>query len=127
MADLPKEYDPPARLAWVQEQLGHHDKAMEYAQKALALAYGPRKGSILRLIADIHKGKGDVEGERKARQEVLDYYKSLAGGHHDQDRIDEAQQALDDVGKKPSTAKPPSPAPKAPAKPAPAPAPKKEN
>ncbi len=112
VADLPKEYDPPARLAWVQEQLGQHDKAMENARKALALAYGPRKGSILKLIADIHKGKGDVDGERKARQAVLDYYTSLPGGHHDEQRISDAQEALDQVGKKPSPSPSPTPASK---------------
>jgi len=114
VAELPKEYDPPARLAWVHEQLGHHDKAMEYAEKALALAYGPRKGGILRLIAEIQKGKGDISAERVARQAVLDYYTSLTGGHHDQDRIDEAKEALDQVGKspKPSPKSAPAPAPK---------------
>lgn len=107
VAELPKEYDPPARLAWLHEQLGHHDQAMEYARKALALAYGPRKGGILRLIAEIEKGKGDLEAERKARQAVVDYYRSLTGAHHDEQRIAEAEKALAEVGKKPA----PSPAP----------------
>jgi thiol-disulfide isomerase/thioredoxin/tetratricopeptide (TPR) repeat protein len=111
VAELPKEYDPPARLAWVHEQLGHHDKAMEFAQKALALAYGPRKGTILKLIADIYMGKGDLEGERKAREAVLDYYESLTGGHYDEQRIADAEKALADVGKTPT----PSPAPPKPA------------
>ncbi len=110
VAELPKEYDPPARLAWVHEQLGHHDKALALAEQALALAYGPRKGSILRLIAEIHKGEGDVEAERKARQAVVDYLKSLSGGHHDEQRIEDAEQALADVGKKTASA-PPKPAP----------------
>jgi tetratricopeptide (TPR) repeat protein len=105
--ELPREYDPPARLAWAHEQLGHHDKAMQYAEKALALSYGPRKGSILRLIAEIHKAKGDLEAERKARQAVVDYYKSLSGGHRDEKRIADAEKALAEVGKSPT----PSPAP----------------
>jgi tetratricopeptide (TPR) repeat protein len=113
VAELPNEYDPPARLAWVHEQLGHHDKAMEYAQKALALVYGPRKGSVLRLIADIYKGKGDVEGERKARQAVVDHYKSLPAGHRDDEKIEEAEEALADVGKKSAIPPKPSPPPKA--------------
>lgn len=107
VAELPREYDPPARLAWVHEQLGHHDKALEYAEKALALSYGPRKGNVLRLIADIYKGKGDLEGERKARQAVVDHYKSLPAGHRDDDKIAEAEEALAAVGKKPpATARP---------------------
>ena len=102
VAELPKEYDPPARLAWVQLQLGQHAKALANAEKALALVYGPRKGSILRLIADIHKGKGDLEAERKARQAVIDHLKSLPAGHKDDDRIEQAEADLAAVGKKPA-------------------------
>jgi tetratricopeptide (TPR) repeat protein len=111
VAELPKEYDPPARLAWVHFKLGHHQKALALAQQALALAYGPRKGSILRLIAEIHKGKGDLDGERKARQAVLDHERSLAGGHKDDERIADAEQAFADVGKKPTASTPPKPPP----------------
>jgi len=115
-AELPKEYDPPARLAWVHEQLGHHDQALALAEKALALSYGPRKGSILRLIADIHKGKGDLAAERKARQAVVDHLESLTGGHRDEDRIEEAKEALAAVGKSPKPAPKPTAAPKQPQK-----------
>ena len=111
VAELPKEYDPPARLAWVHEQLGHHDKALGLAQQALARAYGPRKGSILRLIADIHKGKGDLAAERTARQAVIDYLKSLPPGHRDEERIQEAEEALANVGKSPKPSSKPAPAP----------------
>lgn len=111
VADLPKEYDPPARLAWVHEQLGHHDQALGLAQQALSRAYGPRKGSILRLIAEIHKGKGDLGAEKKARQEVVDYLKTLTGGHHDEERIEDAEQALANVGKKSADTPPKKPAP----------------
>jgi tetratricopeptide (TPR) repeat protein len=113
--ELPREYDPPARLAWAHEQLGHHDKAMQYAEKALALTYGPRKGYILRLIADIYKARGDVEAERKARQAVVDHYRSLTGGHHEERRIAEAEKALAEVGKSPSST-PSKPSPTAPPK-----------
>jgi tetratricopeptide (TPR) repeat protein len=102
--ELPKEYDPPARLAWVHLQLGHHDAALPLAEKALGLAYGPRKASILRLLADIHKGRGDLEAERKARRAMVDHLKSLPAGHKDDDRIEEAEKALAEVGKAPKPA-----------------------
>ncbi|HEU5056945.1 MAG TPA: thioredoxin family protein [Kofleriaceae bacterium] len=105
IAELPKEYDPPARLAWVHLQLGRHDAALPLAEKALGLAYGPRKASILRLIAEIHKGRGDLEAERKARQAMVDHLKSLPAGHKDEDRIEEAEKALAEVGKSPAPKK----------------------
>ena len=113
VAELPKEYDPPARLAWVHSQLGQHDKALALADKALGLVYGPRKASVLRLIAEIHKGKGDLEAERKARQAVIDHLKSLPAGHKDDERIEQAEADLAAVGKKTAAAPPPKAPPKA--------------
>ncbi len=110
VSELPKEYDPPARLAWVQSQLGQHDKALATADKALALVYGPRKASVLRLIAEIHKNKGDLEAERKARQAVIDHLKSLPAGHKDDERIEQSEAELAAVGQK-TAAAPKAPAP----------------
>ena len=43
---------------------------------------------------------------------MVDYLKSLSGGHHDEQRIEDAEQALADVGKKTAADTPPKkPAP----------------
>jgi tetratricopeptide (TPR) repeat protein len=100
-AELPEEYDPPSRLARLQFKLGKYDEALAAAEMAMPRIYGPRKTGILELVADIHKAKGDVEAERKARQAVFDHLSSLTGAHRDDAKLTEAQAALAAVGKAP--------------------------
>jgi hypothetical protein len=99
-AELPREYDPPHRLAWMQLQLEQLDKAKENAQRALALAYGPRKGSMLVLLADIEKVRGDLAAEKTARQAVVDFYSALPATPRQQASLQRAKDALAAVGKK---------------------------
>ena len=80
VADLPEEYDPPYRLAWVYHKMGAHQKALPLAQTAIERAYGPHKARIYSLIADIYKDLGNTAGEREARKSVLAVYESLADG-----------------------------------------------
>ncbi|MBT8495144.1 MAG: thioredoxin family protein, partial [Deltaproteobacteria bacterium] len=77
---LPDQYDPPYRLAWLQLNVGEYDKALAAADAALAKVYGPRKANVLGLLADIHRARGDKKAERKAREQVVDTYKSLPAG-----------------------------------------------
>ncbi len=81
-ADLPKEYDPPYRLAWVLLKAGRAKDAVPWVQKAEALAYGPRKARVHSLAADVHEAAGDREQARKCihRQvEALTALPSSAG------------------------------------------------
>lgn len=94
MADLPREYDPPYRLAWIHLQLDEHEKALAAADKALALAYGPRKGQVLRMIASIHKARGDKDAERAARAQVVAHYESLPEGQKSESAIAQAREEL---------------------------------
>jgi thioredoxin-like negative regulator of GroEL len=98
-ADLPNEYDPPYRLAWVNYQVGRLDEALAAAQRAVGMVYGPRKGRALILVADIHKKRGDVAAERAARQAVVDHYASLPPGHKNEGAEAAAREALAAVGK----------------------------
>ncbi|MEZ4367220.1 MAG: thioredoxin family protein [Kofleriaceae bacterium] len=52
-AALPDEYDPPHRLAFLYQQAGKPDLALPWANKALALAYGPRKARIQKLVDEL--------------------------------------------------------------------------
>lgn len=65
-ADLPKEYDPPYRLAWVLLKAGHADKAVPWIEKAQALAYGPRRNRVFGLAADVFEGAGLRDRAHKA-------------------------------------------------------------
>jgi tetratricopeptide (TPR) repeat protein len=98
-ADLPKEYDPPFRLAWVYLQAGRLDEAQAAAERAIGKVYGPRKGRALALVADIHKARGNVDAERAARKVVVDFYRSLPPGHRSEKALADARKALAAVGK----------------------------
>ena len=104
-ADLPEEYDPPYRLAWVSLQIGKLDQAQAAAERAARMIYGPRKGRALTLLADIQKARGDVKAERAARHAVVDYYASLPPGHKSPNAEKDARAALAAVGKPDPAAK----------------------
>jgi hypothetical protein len=99
MADLPEEYDPPYRLAWVSLQIGALDQALTAARRAVGMVYGPRKGRALAMVADIHKARGDLKAEHAARRAVVDFYASLPPGHRSDSSLAAARQALTAVGK----------------------------
>jgi thiol-disulfide isomerase/thioredoxin len=97
--ELPKEYDPPYRLAWVSLKIGALDQALGAATRAAEMAYGPRKGRALAMVAEVHKARGDQKAEHAARKAVVDFYASLPAGHSKEDALEEARAALAAVGK----------------------------
>ena len=52
-ADLPTNYDPPHRVAWLYYKAGRLTDAKAWGDKALALAYGARRDRVAKLLADI--------------------------------------------------------------------------
>jgi thioredoxin-like negative regulator of GroEL len=94
-ADLPSDYDPPYRVAWVALQIGDLDRALGAAEKALELVYGPRRGRVLSLIADIHGARGEGDAERELREQVLAHYESLPPGQRSERAIEAARRALE--------------------------------
>jgi thioredoxin-like negative regulator of GroEL len=91
IADLPKEYDPPYRLAWIYMKAGKLDEALRHAKAAEALAYGPRKTRVQNMIADIHKARGDVAAERAARQSIVATWESLPPAAQNPDALAKAK------------------------------------
>jgi tetratricopeptide (TPR) repeat protein len=75
--ELPKDYNPPARLAVAYREVGKYDDAMAAVERALALAYGPRKIGILQTKASIYTKKGDKEQAKKTIEEAVAYAESL--------------------------------------------------
>ncbi len=95
IAALPDDYDPPYRLAGVLLSLHRLDEATRYIDRAASLSYGPRKGRVLALAADIANAKGDRARERALRQQIVDLYASLPAGQVSADTIAKAKQRLD--------------------------------
>ena len=105
VVDLPTEYDPPYRLAWIYSQMGKHDEALAMAEKALALGYGPRKTRIQSMIADLYKargGSGDRDAERLAREAAVAMYKALPETQQRADQLAQLEQAVAALGERPA-------------------------
>jgi thioredoxin-like negative regulator of GroEL len=98
IADLPEEYDPPYRLAWLLLQAGKADEARTQAERAISLAYGPRKARAQGMLADIHRARADVEAERAARAAALATLEALPEAAKNPDAIAKAKADLAAVG-----------------------------
>jgi thiol-disulfide isomerase/thioredoxin len=93
-ADLPREYDPPYRLAGIYKAAGKIDEAIPWARKAAELAYGPRKARAQAQLADLLRAKGDTAAELEARRALVKIYEELPPG---QARPDDLEQAKIDL------------------------------
>ena len=93
-AQLPKEYDPPARLGWLYLKAGKLPEAATWTDKAIALAYGPRKARVLTQRAEIAAAAGDKDTEKKFRAEVVKQWESLPEGQRSVESLSKAKAAL---------------------------------
>jgi tetratricopeptide (TPR) repeat protein len=74
---LPNDYNPPARLARVHYTMKNYAEALAAMERALPKAYGPRKGGLLALKADILEKQGNRAAARAVVEEQLALYRSL--------------------------------------------------
>lgn len=98
---LPKEYDPPYRLAWLLFELQRYDEALAPAQEAVSLSYGPRKGRTYDLLADILHALQRHEDEKRTRKESVGYLQSIAPSPKQKSALEDAQQKLAALNSKP--------------------------
>jgi hypothetical protein len=75
--ELPKDYNPPARLALVYREMGRYDDALAASDRALAMVYGPRKLTLLDARATIYEKKGDAAAAKATLQEAVTYASTL--------------------------------------------------
>ncbi len=75
--DFPGDYNPPARLAMALREVGRHDDALAAVDRALGLAYGPRKLRVYSTKADILESKGNKATARAVLEEALRYAEGL--------------------------------------------------
>lgn len=78
--ELPKDYNPPARLAIILRELGRYDEALAASDRALSLVYGPRKLTLFDARAGIFEKKGDKAGVRRTLEDALAFAKTLPPG-----------------------------------------------
>jgi tetratricopeptide (TPR) repeat protein len=91
---LPDDYNPPARLARALHELKRYGEALAAIDRALAKAYGPRKGGFYALRADILEAQGRIADARKTIQDQLAYYRALPDGQRRPEAEAKAEQRL---------------------------------
>jgi thiol-disulfide isomerase/thioredoxin len=74
---LPNDYNPPARLAAAYNAMKRWDDALAATDRALALAYGPRKLRTYQARSDAYAGKGDLAAARRTMDEAIAYASAL--------------------------------------------------
>jgi tetratricopeptide (TPR) repeat protein len=78
--DFPEDYNPPARLATAYKAMRDWDRALAASDRAMRLAYGPRKLLIYQTRADIFEGRRDAAGARRVLTEAVAFAEALPQG-----------------------------------------------
>ncbi len=92
--DFPDSYEAWARLASTLHAVGRDKDAVPAVEKAIALAYGPRKLRYLGLRAEIANSLGDFDAAVAALEDELKGAKALPPGQFDDDRVKDAEGQL---------------------------------
>jgi tetratricopeptide (TPR) repeat protein len=95
--DFPTDYNAPARLAIAYRDLGRWDEALAASDRAMALAYGPRKLTIYDTRVAIFTGRGDPAGARRTLEEALRYAESLPPGQRSERQIASLKKRLEET------------------------------
>jgi len=93
--DLPKDYNPPARLISAYRAAGRLDDSLAASDRALKLSYGPRKIGIYRSRAATWLAKGDKASARKTVEEAIAYAESLPAEQRSEGMIASMKKQLD--------------------------------
>jgi len=75
--DLPRDYNPPARLATLYRLEGRLDDALAANTRALALVQGSRRITVLQNRVDIHVARKDTAAATQTLEEAIAFAKTL--------------------------------------------------
>jgi tetratricopeptide (TPR) repeat protein len=95
--DLPKDYNPPARLISAYRAAGRFDESLAASDRALKLAYGPRKIGIYRSRVATYLAKGDKASARKTIEEAIHYAESLPTEQQNANVVASMKKQLDSL------------------------------
>jgi tetratricopeptide (TPR) repeat protein len=93
--DVPKDYNPPARLAVAYKEMKRWDDALAAADRALALGSGPRMLRILGTRAEVLLAKGDRAGARATLERALEAAQDMPAGQRSERTIAAVRKRLD--------------------------------
>jgi tetratricopeptide (TPR) repeat protein len=97
--DLPKDYNPPARLAVLLRELGRYDEALAASDRALAKVYGPRTIRLWDDRATIFEKKGDPEEAKGALRHAIAFASTLPPSERMKRTIARLEKRLGEVGR----------------------------
>ena len=92
--DFPDSYEAWARLASTLHAISRDKEALPALEKAITLAYGPRKLRYLGLRAEIQSALGDLDGAVASLEEEVRGAKALPPGQLDEARTKDAEARL---------------------------------
>jgi len=91
--DLPRDYNPPARLATAYKAMKRWSDALAASDRAMARAYGPRKLLLYRTRADIFVGLADSTSARRTLDEAVSFAESLPSGQRSESTVTSLRKA----------------------------------
>jgi tetratricopeptide (TPR) repeat protein len=101
-ADLPGDYNPPARLAVVFLEMKRLDEALAASNRALPKVTGPRRVRVLQTRSEIFAAKGDAAAAREALEQALASAESLPPGQRSERTIQALKEKLEEPPAKPA-------------------------
>ena len=96
--DFPDDYNPPARLALAYRAMKQYDKALAASDRALAMAYGPRKLLLYDNRVDILVAQGDSVKARQTLQSAIRDGEAMPDGQRSGGRIAGLKKRLSTMG-----------------------------
>ena len=92
--ELPTSYEAFARYGYTLLELGRAEEALDPIERALELAYGPRRLRYFAMKSKALLKLGRTADAKAVLQQEVDAWKALPLGHFDQAKVDEAQTRL---------------------------------
>ncbi|TKD12029.1 thioredoxin family protein [Polyangium fumosum] len=92
--EMPKSYDPPARLSSALAKMGRLDAALAANGRAVALSYGPRRLAYLKQRADLQAKMGDRKGQIATLREEVAGHEALGPGQRNEASLADARRRL---------------------------------
>ncbi len=97
--DLPRDYNPPARLALAYKAMGRFDDAIAASDRALAKAYGPRKVGILRTRSEIYQGMGKPDQAAATLETAISYAEALPEEQRTENMVSSLRKKVEEIRK----------------------------
>ncbi len=95
---LPRDYNPPNRLARVYAALRQWPEALAASSRAEALASGRAKLRVIATRAELLQQKGDKDAARRSSEEAIAFGKALPAEERPTKQIEQLEKRRDSLG-----------------------------